>query len=91
MSRYGPHRRLVLMAMYHACPCIDEAERVVGGAPPVARPEAEWICGLAPDSRGQFGGAKIWRHRYKLSTPGRGVDRYLLNEHHHSISQDSFV
>ena len=27
--------------LYYACPCIDEAERVVGGAPPVARPEAE--------------------------------------------------
>ena len=42
-------------------------------------------------SRSQFGGAKIWRHKCHLASAGMGVDRNLMNEDHHSTSQDSFV
>lgn len=73
--------------LYHACPCVDDTQSVVEGAPSAA----EWNCGLAPDSRGGFGGAKVWRHKYKLAMTDEGADYYLLNEHHHSISQDTFI
>lgn len=35
---------------------------------------------------------RVWRHRFRLATPGsNGVDRYLLNEVHHSVNQDTFI
>lgn len=76
--------------LYHACPCLHDAEGVGQVAPSDARPVGERICGLAQESGGAFSGAKLWPHKFKLAY-GRGNDRYLFDEHHHSISQDSFI
>lgn len=77
--------------LYHACPCIPQAAGGGVGAPPAAPGDAQWECGLAQDRGGRFGGAKVWRHKYRLAASNKGYDHYLLNEHHHSISQDAFV
>ena len=70
--------------LYHACPCLEHAEGGGQAARSDARPVDEWICGLAPDIRGEFGGAKVWRDKYKR-TSGSDNDIYLLDEHYHSI------
>lgn len=52
-------------------------------------------CGVVPASDGS--GALVWQHAFKLArrTPHaqhiRGEDKYIVNEHHHSISRDSFI
>lgn len=75
--------------LYHVCPCL--------GSGNVEGQEADerWVCGVAQD--GSRSGTLVWRHAFKLSRrrgPKQrmiGEDRYLLNEHHHSIYQDSFI
>ena len=49
----------------------------------------ESVCGLY-SSPGKMGGRNVWTHSYK-SVADAGSGFYLLNEHHHSISRDSFV
>lgn len=64
--------------LYHRCPGEDH--------PPA---DNAWVCG--PESSGP-GGAKVWRHKFRLSAPGNGgCDRFLLNEFHHSLNRDSIV
>lgn len=59
-------------------------------------PEDPWAeCGVVPASNGS--GALVWRHAFKLAMRTlhaqhtRGEDKYILNEHHHSISRDPFI
>lgn len=69
------HRQVHL---YHACPLSSE-----NGT------ESSHVCG--PVAGGGSSGP-VWRHRFKQSTPGTGgYDKFLLNECHHSINQDTFV
>lgn len=64
--------------LYHRCPGQEH--------PPA---DNAWVCG--PEASGP-GGAKVWRHKFRLSQPGNGgCDRFLLNEFHHSLNRDSIV
>ncbi|CAM9227062.1 unnamed protein product [Hapterophycus canaliculatus] len=75
--------------LYHMCPDVVNLE---GGARGVVHGSS--VCGLHAADDGR---ASVWRHAFKLAVrnlPGsrvRGEDKYLLNEHHHSIFRDSFV
>lgn len=66
--------------MYHQCPQRGEA-----GA------DGSFLCGEVQGVA--TGGECAWRHKFRLATPGasNGYDRYLLNEVHHSINQDTFL
>lgn len=62
--------------LYHACPLGSEADE-------------SHVCGVVP---GTGRAARVWRHRFRLASPEtNGYDRYLLNEVHHSVNQDTFV
>ena len=64
--------------LYHRCPGLEH--------PPA---DNAWVCG--PEASGP-GGARVWRHKFRLSAPGNGgCDRFLLNEFHHSLNRDSIV
>jgi len=53
--------------------------------------DASYVC-KEVDGREDSGPLRVWRHRFRLATPGsNGGDRYLLNEVHHSVNQDTFV
>lgn len=62
---------------YHWCPGPDQ--------PPA---DSAWMCG--PERSGR-GGALVWRHKFRLASPGNGADRFLLNEFHQSINRDPIV
>lgn len=63
--------------MYHLCP-----QRNDEGS------DGEFHCG--PQVVG--GGTRAWRHKFCLASPGsNGNDRYILNEIHYTINQDTFV
>lgn len=72
--------------MYHLCPCLRP---VNSRGSQVSSQEGERrVCGVALG----LDGAKVWQHDFKLAVRGgRGSDKYLLNEHHHSLSQDPFL
>lgn len=75
---------------YHLCPSHLNPVDKEGKALLSSRGE-KLVCGVAPSSTG---GGQVWKHRYKLSRPAPselGEDKYLLNEHHHSIFQDTFL
>lgn len=63
--------------MYHRCPGLDH--------PPA---DSAWMCG--PERSGN-GGAPVWRHKFRLASPGNGCDRFIRNEFHHSICRDTIV
>jgi len=53
--------------------------------------DASYVC-KEVDGREDSGPLRVWRHKFRLATPGsNGGDRYLLNEVHHSVNQDTFV
>ncbi|CAB1106243.1 unnamed protein product [Ectocarpus sp. CCAP 1310/34] len=65
--------------LYHACPLNGDPET-----------DGSQFCGVAGGGGSSHGG--VWRHRFRQATPGTaGYDRYLYNECHHSINQDTFV
>lgn len=66
--------------MYHQCPQRSE----IGS-------NRTFVCGAREAGSTRRG--RIWCHRFRLATPGssNGYDRYLLNEVHHSINQDTFL
>lgn len=88
--------------LWHLCPTRlhpvnDEGQEIDGdgeelpprrkSAPARALLPSTWACSIVTAPNGR----KVWAHKYKLATPGKGYDKYLLNEHHHSIAQDSFI
>ncbi|CAN0472346.1 unnamed protein product [Ectocarpus sp. 12 AP-2014] len=67
--------------LYHACSLSGEGET-----------GSSHVCGVVTGGEGSGRGAGAWRHRFRQATPGTtGYDKYLLNECHHSINQDTFV
>jgi len=63
--------------LYHACPLRSEAG-----------PDSSDVC----KEEGAGGGNKVWRHCFREATPDTaGYDRYLVNECHHSVNQDTFI
>lgn len=75
--------------MYHLCPSPPDSD--ARGSTEADDEEHRITCGVVHDTRKGFGGGLVWRHKYNLATAGAGGDRYLLNEHHHSIYRESFV
>lgn len=66
--------------LYHACSLRGDVD---GGA------DASQFCGVVA---GTGRSNRIWRHKFRQASPDtNGYDRYLLNEVHHSINQDTFV
>ena len=45
-----------------------------------------WQCGPCSSATG----VRVWSHKYRNAT-GDGPDRFILNEHHHSLARDSFL
>ncbi|CAN0280331.1 unnamed protein product [Pylaiella littoralis] len=63
--------------MYHQCP-----QQNGEGA------GSHFHCGPQRDQEG----SRKWRHNFRLASPGSGGnDKYILNEVHHSINQDTFL
>lgn len=66
--------------LYHACPLRGD----VGT-------DSSHVCGEVAGTESS-GLGRVWRHRFRQASPEtNGYDRYLLNEVHHSINQDTFV
>lgn len=66
--------------VYHACPLRGD----VGAGD-------SHVCAEVAGAGGSDGG-RIWRHRFRQASPeANGYDRYLLNEVHHSVNQDTFI
>lgn len=66
--------------LYHLCSVAEEGV------------DNHWTCRPMMTKTKGGGVAEVWKHQYKSASSGiTGNDAYLLNEHHHSISQDSFL
>ena len=86
--------------LYHLCPsqlnpvnevgeAVDDRGKKIQGHIPTTRTPSDGICCISASSTG---GGAVWRHKYRLANPSiSSYDKYLLNEHHHSIFQDSFI
>ncbi|CAB1108532.1 unnamed protein product [Ectocarpus sp. CCAP 1310/34] len=73
------HRQVHL---YHACPLRGEH-----GAD-----DRSHVCKEEVVVGGSSGRRRVWRHYFREATPGTdGYDRYLVNECHHSINQDTVI
>lgn len=75
--------------LYHLCPTQLHPVDEFGKERPESSTASKWICCIGRSSRG---GAQVWTHKYRLSYRSeQGYDKYLLNEHHHSLYQDTFI
>lgn len=87
--------------LYHLCPArlhpVNEAGKNVDDSGTELRPSeelserpcADWMCRIASSPTG---GGQVWKHKYRLANPSEpSYDKYILNEHHHSIFQDTFI
>lgn len=65
--------------LYHQCP-----QRCEVGS------DRSFVC---ETQGGNTDADLVWRHKFRLAAPEctNGYDRYILNELHHSITQDSFL
>ena len=65
--------------IYHQCPRRGDVD-----------PGQAFVC---EQTQGEGRTTRAWHHRFRLAHPGshNGYDRYLLNEVHHSVNQDTFV
>lgn len=87
--------------LFHACGCRNASGPVRAGE---GETEPRWVCGLDQPASASSGGTSdgggglTWRHAFRLAERNitgvarcLGEDKYLLNEHHHSLCRDSFV
>ncbi|CAN0140715.1 unnamed protein product [Ectocarpus fasciculatus] len=86
--------------LYHMCPApslghvAETGQDEDDGAQPAGPPPPR-CCGVSSTGSASQGGgsgtAATWRHGFKLAERAGEEDKYLLNEHHHSICQTSFA